>query len=266
MAKGKSRSTKSKSAGSHRKKHGARSNLAVDAFLGQLTFSPHYTLEASLEDPGDNDLRFKTAYLGLPRSATVSDPGFFGRPKSGHKTWVLNPVFTGGMAFPEFLAMPVVRDGRVMWESIPHDEHRDPVKVRDLPDHLRQHFMRLKCAMCGKIRKHDSQDDCCDHMSLQPDIRSPEKELKTGAAGEARRQRRETRKLSKDRIKRRVRNRACRLIRDGSITLSDSEREDFTQAEFCAHHGKGCGCQGIPDRALAIAAVQIGNLLRPLPQ
>lgn len=100
----KQRGRKNSVAGSWKKKHGARPGLVhFPGIPGVLTWdSPR----------------------GLPRSATTSDLGFFGRPKSRYKSHLFNPLHTGGMAFPEVELTPVMRNGRIEWIPPKHDEHR----------------------------------------------------------------------------------------------------------------------------------------------
>lgn len=120
----------------------------------------------------------------FPMASTVSDLGFFGRPKSRHKSHLFNPLHTGGMAFPDVELVPVMRNGRIQWVPPEHDEHRP---------------------LASKERKKERQ----------------------------------VRKNAKERIARRIQNRAKRLMASDGITY---------------------------DEALTRAAVQIRSLVARLPQ
>jgi len=104
MAK-KASSRKNRSAGSWKKRSGCRPGLGVDPLLGVVTWL--------------------TGPAGLPHSSTVSDPGFFGRPKSLSRPLGFNKAkeFTGGMDFPEAETV-AVRDGRYIVVPVEHDDHR----------------------------------------------------------------------------------------------------------------------------------------------
>jgi len=55
----------------------------------------------------------------------MADAGFYGRPKSAHKSHLFNGIHTGGMGFPEGEGQTVaVRDGMFIVVPIEHDEHR----------------------------------------------------------------------------------------------------------------------------------------------
>ena len=136
MAKAKARSGKSKTSGGHRKKHGARPGLTICPILGQMTYKP-------LQGPA-----------GYPGSATVSDLGFLGRPKSRHKSHALNPIYTGSMAFPEANLRPVMLNGRIEWQPIQHDEHRKAASAERRESRKQRKLSKEKIARRIKNRAH----------------------------------------------------------------------------------------------------------------
>ena len=157
MAKAKSRSSKSKTGGSHRKKHGARNGIEVCPLLSAVAGYAVPTFR-----PGRSP-------AGYPTSATVSDLGFYGSPKSKRRTigWNADMNVTGGMNFPPAERGYTVRDGKVVTGLIEHNAHiaaarKERAKERAIRRNTVERFARRVRARAEKL------------LEKNPDLSIPE--------------------------------------------------------------------------------------------
>lgn len=127
MAKGKSRSRKSKSAGSWKKRSGLRPSKEWRSFpeLGVFT-----------EVPGE---------LGWYGASAQHDLGFFGRPKSPSNPLGFNKAreYTGGMAFPDAETVELI-NGQFRVVPVKHDNHLANAAKQRREEKRRDYIARKK--------------------------------------------------------------------------------------------------------------------------